>query len=106
MHHHIETIASGSGAQTDTEVIAAPSTGQEIVVYGFYVSSDTALVLSIEHGSTLLHRQYIGANGGSIVGFAGDNQILWRVPEATSLTYTTSAAANLVLEVWYDTRAT
>ena len=103
MRHVILTTATGD---TDTELIAAPAAGKAIAIYGFYFSSDGAQRIDIEHGTTLLHRQYVPANGGSIAAFNGKDgvgaSVLWQAPANTAVTYTNTVAANTVIEAWYD----
>ena len=109
MRHMIKTAAA---AQTDTELIAAPGSGKHIEIFGAYFSSDTQTVFSLEHGTTLLHRQYVAADGGQIPAFspAGGftalpdekKAVLWKVPDNVALTYTSTASGNIVVEVWYE----
>ena len=100
-------IAEAASAQTDTSLIAAPGAGNKTVIYGLYFSSDVQQKITVEHGSTALHAQYVPANGGSIAAFnarpGSGETILWEAPANTAVTYTSSVAGNVVVEAWYAT---
>ena len=101
MKHVIKT---GSSAVTDGALIADPGDNYKIVIYGVHFAAAGDCKLTIEHGSTALHVNFVvdeGANGG--VGPIG-NKIadrLWEAPTSTAVTYTTSASVDQVVEVWY-----
>ncbi len=109
MKHAIATLAATTAS--DVELVAAPGSGVQIVIFGIYVSSDVQQQIDFESDATvnqLLHRQFVAANGGQIPSFrTGEsadekNNALWKVPINQALTYTTSASGNVVVEVWYD----
>jgi len=93
--------ANPSTAQTDTALIAAPPTGERIKVRSVFVSSDTAMTVTIEEGSTTLWRQYVAASGGSM---APPAVLPWfeSPTTATAMTYTTSVAGNVFMAVAYE----
>lgn len=91
-----------SSAQTDTELVAAPGAGKQIAVTSLYVSTDTAQTVSLESGnSTLMWRQYCGANGGGLLSSGEHNHGLFRCAENEALTYTSSASGNVFVHVTY-----
>ena len=92
-----------STAQTDTALISAPGTGQTVKVYSVYISSDTAMTVTIEEGSTALWRQYVAASGGQVAPSPNRAMPLFESPTAaTALTYTTSANGNVFMSVGYE----
>lgn len=97
---------SQSTAQTDTQLVAAPGSGKQIVVHGIYVSSDTAQTVTFESGTTDARWvQYVAANGGQTLN-AGQGRHLFTCSDNAALTYTTSAAGNVFVSVDYDIRST
>lgn len=99
MQHVIKTAST---AQTDTDLVAAVA-GTHYEIFGFYGSADTAMQLDMEDGSsTLLHRQHLAANGGQIPAFHPGKQPLWVTTAGNAITYTTSVAGNVAVEIWYD----
>ena len=94
-------LASGSGAQTNTALIAADATRQ-LRVFGVYASSDAQIVLTLENsaGHEDLYIQYLAADGGQVNVSPHMPFILPTWGEG--LDYTTSGAANLWITVLYD----
>lgn len=101
----MQALDTQSTAQTNTELIAAPGAGKQIVVYAVFVSSDTAQTISLESGTTGLRwRQYVAANGGQVA--LGGGQHLFTCANNAALTYTTSAAGNVFVSVNYKMETT
>ncbi len=101
MQHVIKT---GSSAVTDGALIADPGDGFKAVIFGVHFAAAGDCKLTIEHGSTALHVNFVvdeGANAG--VGPIGDSigDRLWEAPASTAVTYTTSTSVDQVIEVWY-----
>lgn len=85
-----ETHADYSTAQTNT-VVQTPASGKKLMVFGYIVSADTAMTVTITLGSTVHQKLYVGVTGGAnliseIPVFYGAND------EALKLS--TSAAGN------------
>lgn len=99
-------VSDFSAAQTDTELVVALAGSQtEVLVWKF--SSDAIQVLTLEQGtSTLLDRQYVAANGGQIarLGYTDPDSLVIagvKLIVNTSLTFTSSATANVTVGVLY-----
>ena len=89
--------ANPSTAQTNTALIPL-TTGRHVKVSRVYVSSDTALTVSLVNSVThdLLWRQYVGATGGSSAEYDFTSAI------SEGLDYSTSATGNVFLQVGYE----
>lgn len=91
--------ANASTAQTDATVRAAPGAGLKLYITDVILTTDTAMNIELEHGTTdVIPPTYFAANGGMTTNF--------RTPIAcaanTALTWTSSAAGNhSVLVVGY-----
>ncbi len=101
-----QAILDSTGAEVDTELIAAIATSafvdKEIRVVSVYISSDITQVIFFESGSTLLWKQFAGANGGQTHSGApsvvrgGAAEPLFVVPAGTALTVTTEGANSFI----------
>jgi len=92
-------------AQTDTALIADPGDGRKIVIYGAHFGAGGANSWIIEHGTTTLCKAFVQTQSAhSQIGPFGDGpeHVLWEAPASTAVTYTTTAAPDQVIEVWYD----
>lgn len=101
MQHVIKT---GSAAVADGAFIADPGDGRKIVIFGIHFAAAGDCKLTIEHGSTALHVNFVDdQNVNAGVGPIGDGigDRLWEAPASTAVTYTTSAAVDQVVEAWY-----
>ena len=91
-----------SGFDNDTatvtdEVLVAAVAGKRISVYQLYVSAAQATTVTFESGSEVVHVQYVGAGGGSVLPFTG---IAWFATNSgVALTYTTDTAGGCVVRV-------
>ena len=88
--------ANPATAQTNAALIA-PTTGRHVIVNRIYVSSDTAMTVSLVNSVThdLVWRQYVGAAGGSSA------QYDFTSATGEGLDLTTSAAGNVFILVTY-----
>jgi hypothetical protein len=88
-----------STAQTDTELVAAPASGLQIVVDTVYVSTAGALEVDFESdGATLKWKQYTPATAA---GQLSSGRNLFRCDEAESLNITTDGAVGCFVAVTY-----
>lgn len=87
-----------TSAQTNAALIAAKS-GRFVVVDGVYVSSAVALTVSLVNSAThdVVWRQYVGANGGSLVAAAN----LVHSKSGEGLDLTTSTDGGVFISVMY-----
>jgi hypothetical protein len=95
--------ANPSTAQTNTNLVAAV-TDRSFVIRGLYISSDTAMTVSIENAATnatLLWRQYVAANGGVVIGGTPGFELA-RTISGEGIDYSTSAAGNVFVAIMYD----
>jgi acyl-CoA hydrolase len=97
--------ANPSTQQTNTQLVASQA-NRGIRVKWIYISSDTALTVTLEGASNATEwRQYVAANGGSLVflddapGTQGTAFIV--LAESVDLDYSTSAAGNVFIKVGY-----
>lgn len=90
-------VETYSGAQTDNELIAAPTNGQRIVIKQYTISKDTIGTAFLEQGGNVAvsNVYYIAAN--DTVYFYGSRAL---APN-TSLTITTTGANNASVEIGY-----
>ena len=95
--------ANPSTAQTNTNLVAASS--QKIVkVRTVFISSDTALTVTLENSTTnatLLLRQYVGADGGVALGPGDIDESMWTI-DGEGIDYSTSAAGNVYIRVGFE----
>ena len=100
-------ISDFSAAQTDAELVAAPGAGSQIEMLAWKWSSDAIQVLLLEQGTaTLLDKQYVAANGGQIarLGYTDPTSLVIagvKLAVNTSLTFTSSATANVMVAALY-----
>ena len=81
-----------STAQTDT-AIWTPATGKKIVLVGIVFSTDTAMNIMVENGSTsIIPPMYMAANGGAVI--SGGDAPIWVGDTDAVLTITSSATGN------------
>ena len=95
--------ANPSTAQTNTALQAAV-TDRSFIVRGIFISSDTAMTVSIENSAThatLLWKQYVAANGGVVLGGTLAHELARTLP-GEGIDYTTSANGNVFLVVMYE----
>ena len=93
--------ANPSTAQTNTALVAA-DTARQLKVVGIYVSSDTALTVTLSSSAshTALLKQYVAANGGQVHISA---PLPLALPEwGEGLDYSTSANGNVWITVLYE----
>ena len=89
-----------STQQSDQQLVAAVS-GKKIRVGTIYVSTDTAITVTFESSTTTAKlKLYAGATGGVVLDGAG--QWLFETAAGESLTVTTSAVANVWVDVGYS----
>lgn len=90
--------ANPSTQQTNTNLIAAVS-GKMVRVKNIYMSSDTALTVSLENSTahSVLWRQYVGSRGGS-----QPSDIHFLSAWGEGIDYSTSGAGNVFLMVEYE----
>ena len=82
------------------ELVATPGAGKRIRVYGYYVSSDAAMLIKLRSGATdSLLELYLGANGG-LMNPPGKTQ-LFSCSENESLDVIGSVASNFFVRVDY-----
>jgi hypothetical protein len=80
-----------SGAQTDASVKAAPGAGLKLYITDVVLTTDTAMNIQLEHGTTdVIPPMYFAANGGAAMHF----QTPIVCAANTALTITSSAAGN------------
>ncbi|MEE8307076.1 MAG: hypothetical protein V3R81_07405, partial [Gammaproteobacteria bacterium] len=80
-----------STAQTDVSVKAAPGANLHLYITDIILSTDTAMNIRLEHGTTdVIPPMYLAATGG----LAMPINTPIRLPAATALTLTSSAAGN------------
>jgi len=80
-----------SAAQTDTSIKSAPGAGLSLYVTDVVLSTDTAMNMELEEGSTdVIAPMYFAANGGAALHF----QTPLKLTANTALTFTSSAAGN------------
>lgn len=89
--------ANPSTQQTNTNLLPALE-NRQISVSGVFISSDTALTVTIVNSEShsVLLRQYVGKDGGLVL------PIHFLSARHEGLDYTTSAAGNVFIIVWYD----
>lgn len=98
---YLQAYDAASSAQTDTSLVAAPGSGNRVVIYKVFVTSDTAQTITFESGnSTEIWSQFVGANGGMVI--PSDRQPWFQCAANEALTYTSSAAGNVVVSVGYE----
>lgn len=79
-------------AQTDT-AIWTPATGKKIVLVGVVFSTDTAMNIKIEKGTTsIIPPMYMAANGGAVI--SGGDAPIWVGAKDEVLTITSSTSGN------------
>lgn len=84
--------ANYTSAQTDT-AIWTPSTGKKIVLVGIVFSTDTAMNIKIEVGTTsVIPPMYMAANGGAVI--SGGDAPIWVGSADEILTVTSSTTGN------------
>lgn len=88
--------ANPSTQQTNTSLVAARS-DRAVLLDNIYVSSDTAMTLTLVNGTThdVIWRMYVGARGGANVPI-GDMSA-W----GEGVDYTTSGAGNVFFDLRY-----
>lgn len=89
-------------AQTDTELVAAPGAGRQIVVEAVYATTDGVAgdQITFESSTTNLRwRIYLEANGSE---YYTDEEGLFRCADNESLTYTTTGANDAFVSVEYQ----
>ena len=95
--------ANPSTAQSNTALIAAQT--QKIVkIRTIFISSDTALTVTLENSvtnATLLLRQYVGADGGVALGPGDIDESMWTI-SGEGVDYSTSAAGNVYIRVGFE----
>ncbi len=96
------------GAASDVVLITAPGANKKLSITSVYISSDTALIVTLESGTAALRwRQYVGANGGQNPGAVGSPERgrratpLFDCAVNATLTVTTSAAGKVFVSVTY-----
>ena len=89
--------ANPSTAQTNAALIALTA-GRHVKVSRVYISSDTALTVTLVNSVThdLLWRQYVGATGGSSAEYD------FTSANGEGIDYSTSATGNVFLQVGYE----
>ena len=92
------------GAETDTELIAAPGVGKAVVIYSIHFSTDAQQKILVETGTSQITAQYAAANGGKTVHFGEPSERNYRdglmVTTNASVTFT-NTAANVIVEILY-----
>lgn len=79
-------------AQTDT-AIWTPVSGKRIVLVGVVFSTDTAMNMKVETGTTsIIPPMYMAANGGAVI--SGGDAPIWIGDKDATLTITSSASGN------------
>ena len=91
--------ANPSTAQTNT-VLVALAAGRQVKANYIFISSDTAMTVTIldSVGHNVLWRQYVPANGGSII----QGREIIKSIKGEGLDYTTSATGNVFVKVGYE----
>ena len=95
--------ANPSTAQTNTVLVAAVAT-KTVKVRSLYISSDTAMTVSIENStahSTFLAKLYVGADGGIAIGPDAIGDSMWTI-DGEGVDFTTSANGNVFIQVSYE----
>lgn len=90
--------ANPSTSQSNTALITAKAS-RHIVIKAIYISSDTAMTVSLVNGTThdLIFRQYVGATGGTFVPIDG----LVSSKTGEGIDYSTSSNGNVYIKVLY-----
>ena len=92
--------ASGSTAETDTELVAAV-TGQTIKVAWIFYMTDTACIVTFETGTSGAKYILTPAASGGVDLLAPPGIFLFECTSGESLTYTTSVAGIHTVTVAY-----
>lgn len=89
--------ANPSTTQTNAAFIAA-KTGRWVKIHRIYVSSDTAMTVSLVNSEahTLVWRQYVGATGGSSAEYDYTSAV------SEGLDLVTSTNGNVFIKVSFD----
>lgn len=95
--------SQAAAAQTDVELVPAPGSGKQIVVYHVLVSSSVAGAHTLESGTTARRWEaYLAAN--DTVSDSGGGVELFRCADNASLTTTNVGAGSHFTQVTYSVR--
>lgn len=92
--------ANPSTAQTNAALISNPYSDRPVKIKSIWVSSDTALTVSLVDGDShsVIWRMYVGATGG----FYGEGLDLFQSLVGEGVDLTTSTDGNVYIKVGYE----